>query len=197
MKRTFTFVVMAVLLLGVALPALGEVIPATVNPQQMGHPSYLEAAYGEEEATKILRSYGRPTTIRPLSVYKPYIQVSANGSTILPYFYGYPYGYYTVTTPTAVYTTPVPFYPGYVPPSAPTYPSIAYYTTAEATRQLQTLIDNKWDTSMFGSFQDSYRKTFGMTLTDDIARTASGGYITSSEFSALYSRVMRIINRDV
>lgn len=221
MKRMGVLLLAVVLCLGVS----GPVFAAAVNPQQSGHIAYLDSVYGEGEGERIRQSYGYTSSPRtamdpsvPISAYPPGWNNGAgwvvpngpyvpdvptyvvNPATPINGIY-YPIGWgvemtvspYVVVTPTAIYA-PYAYYRLTGTVEDVWYPT-TYTSISSAIWQVNNHISDKWDTSIYGSFNTRYQERYGMTVSQDI-RAMAGHHerITAERLAEVYRRVDAVLS---
>lgn len=85
MKKLLALLMTLCLLTLFGATALAQTIPSSVNPQQMGHPAYLESVYGKRKADQIIKDYGPPSTTHVPDPVDPW---NRDGSLSKPFVYG-------------------------------------------------------------------------------------------------------------
>lgn len=170
MKRIITMMLVAVLAIAVAVPALATSVPNQVNPQQMGYPAYLEAVHGKEEAQRILKE-----------IHSPKVPYTTTTTPIFPGYLG------AITTPTAVY------FPAY---SFTVIGTPQYYGNVEvATAKMIAgkYVSDNWDATIFGDIDVRFTARYGFTVDQMIDSYASNGYIHQTKLNDVLAKIDAVV----
>ena len=195
MKSMTTRALVLALIFGLAATAIADTIqiPVQVNPQQMGHPAYLESLYGAKEAGKILKSYNGTAGTAHVVYALPFgPSLYAWGASYANFlFFGpeqktlpNPWGYVAVT-PTAIYA---PFGFGY------DLYALGSYSRADAGTTVDNYVKARWDERIYGSFDNAFMQKHGVSLSAALNNVTKNGYITQDGLQKVLSQVDKVIS---